>query len=50
MKQFNVRLNNVLANDAYDAEKALVLYDGNLVCKENITNFVSRFNETLPKR
>ena len=30
-------LNNVLANDAYDAEKALVLYDGNLVCKENIT-------------
>ena len=30
-------LNNVLANDAYNAEKALVLYDGNLVCKENIT-------------
>lgn len=30
-------LNNVLANDAYDAERALVLYNGNLVCKENIT-------------
>ncbi len=30
-------LNNVLTNDTYDVEKAIVLYNGNVTCEGDVT-------------